>query len=74
VQGTPHFALGQCAIGFSRSGARAGGIERADGVQRRVVFRNAGKIELGEVRRPEAARADAPGKLGGAGERVDALV
>jgi hypothetical protein len=74
VQRAPDLAPGERAVGFGGAGPRARGIQRADGVQSRIVFRDAGEVELDELRGTETARTDSPGKLGGAGERVDALV
>jgi hypothetical protein len=74
VQRAPGFTRGECPVRLGRPGAGARGVERADGVQRRVVPRDAREVELDELGRRELARADAPGKISGAGERVDALV
>jgi len=62
------------AVGFGGARPGAAGIDGADGVQRRVVLLDPREVELDQLGGREAARADAPGELGGAGKGIDALV
>jgi hypothetical protein len=74
VQRAPDLATRQRLIGFSGARSRALRVDGADRVQRRIVLLDTREIELDQLQRRETARADPPGELGGAGERVDALV
>jgi hypothetical protein len=74
VQRAPDLAFGERPVRLGCLGAGASGVERADRVQLRVVLLDPREVELDEPGGRETARADAPGELGGAGERVDALV
>jgi hypothetical protein len=74
VQRPPQLAARERAVGLLGARPGAGGVDGADGVQRRVMALNSRKVETGELGGRETARADSPGKLGSAGERIDALV
>jgi hypothetical protein len=74
MQRAPRLAARKGGVGLARPRERAVRVERADRVQRGVVARDAREIELDDLGRRDAARADRPGELAGAGERVDALV
>jgi hypothetical protein len=74
MQRPPILAARERPVGIGGARPGAGGIHGADGVQRRVVLLDPGKVEPDQLGGRETARANAPGELGGAGERVDALV
>jgi hypothetical protein len=74
MQRAPQLAARERAIGLGRAAARPCRVERADGIQRRIVPRYARKVELDQLASRDAARADRSRKLGSAGERIDPLV
>jgi len=74
VQRAPILAALDGAVGLDGACPGAFGVDRADGVQRRVVLLDSGEVKLDDLGSLETARADAPGELGGAGKGIDALV
>jgi hypothetical protein len=61
VQRTPDLAAGDGLVGLGGACTRALRVERADRVQRRVVFLDPREVELDQLGSRETARADAPG-------------
>jgi hypothetical protein len=61
VQRTARLAARERPVGFGGPGAGAGGVDGADGVQRRVMAFNPGEVEVDQPGRRETARTDPAG-------------
>ena len=71
VEQPPQIAPRERGVRILGAAASAGFVQRADGVQRRVMARDAREMELDQLARRDAARAHGGGELRSAGEGVD---
>src|SRR5690242_14596843 len=71
VQRPPQLAARKRSIRLLRTAAGAGLVQRADGVKRRVMARDAREMQLDQLARREAARAQGRGELCSAREGID---
>ena len=71
VERPPQIAARERGVGVPGAAASAGLVQRADGVQRRVMARDAREMELDQLVRGDAARAHGGGELRSAGEGID---